>query len=140
MNDLIQNLQASGLNPIIIDENTDMSTLPTLNTPATPAQSSIERFAFGAKALQKAMAKADASDTALFNQRVEIQKLRDAVTDALAGDGDFDAASKAFKAANNKLDKLIDARDSVLKDAKAGVDALRRALDAVADDLRDLED
>jgi len=138
MNDMIQNLQAAGLNPIIIDENTDMSTLDT--QAAAPSQTSIERFMFGAKALQKAIAKTGASDEALFNQRVEIQQLRDDVTKALNGEGDFDAASKAFKAANNKLDKMIDARDATLRDAKAGVDALRRALDAVADELRDLED
>ena len=136
MNDLIQNLQAAGLNPIIIDESTDMDNLPT----ATPAQTPIDRFMLGAKALQKAVARAAASDETLFNQRLEIQQLREAVTDALAGNGDFDAASKAFKAANNKLDKLIDNRDSILRDAKLGVDALRRALDAVADDLRELED
>lgn len=138
MNDMIQNLQAAGLNPIIIDENTDMSTLDTQD--AAPSQTSIERFMFGAKALQKAVAKAAASDEALFNQRLEIQQLRDNVTKALSGEGDFDAASKAFKVANNKLDKMIDTRDATLRDAKAGVDALRRALDAVADDLRDLED
>lgn len=135
MNDMIQNLQAAGLNPITINENTDMNDLPTAT-----AETSIDRFMLGAKALQKAVARAAASDETLFNQRLEIQQLREAVTDALAGNGDFDAASKAFKAANNKLDKLIDARNSNLASAKAGVDALRRALDAVADDLRDLED
>ena len=135
MNDMIQNLQAAGLNPITIDESTDMNNLPTAT-----AETAIDRFMLGAKALQKAVARAAASDEALFNQRLEIQQLREAVTDALAGNGDFDAASKAFKAANNKLDKLIDARNSNLANAKAGVDALRRALDAVADDLRDLED
>ena len=135
MDDMIQNLQAAGLNPITIDENTDMNDLPTATT-----ETSIDRFMLGAKALQKAVARAAASDETLFNQRLEIQQLREAVTSALAGNGDFDAASKAFKAANNKLDKLIDARNSNLASAKAGVDALRRALDAVADDLRDLED
>ena len=135
MNDMIQNLQAAGLNPITIDESTDMNNLPTAT-----AETAIDRFMLGAKALQKAVARAAASDEALFNQRLEIQQLREAVTDALAGNGDFDAASKAFKSANNKLDKLIDARNSNLANAKAGVDALRRALDAVADDLRDLED
>jgi len=135
MNDMIQNLQAAGLNPITIDENTDMNDLSTAN-----AETAIDRFMLGAKALQKAVARATASDETLFNQRLEIQQLREAVTNALAGNGDFDAASKAFKAANNKLDKLIDARNANLANAKAGVDALRRALDAVADDLRDLED
>ena len=135
MNDMIQNLQAAGLNPITIDESTDMNDLP-----AATAETAIDRFMLGAKALQKAVARATASDETLFNQRLEIQQLRETVTAALAGNGDFDAASKAFKAANNKLDKLIDARNSNLANAKAGVDALRRALDAVADDLRDLED
>lgn len=135
MNDMIQNLQAAGLNPITIDESTDMNDLPTAT-----AETAIDRFMLGAKALQKAVARAVASDETLFNQRLEIQQLRETVTAALAGNGDFDAASKAFKAANNKLDKLIDARNSNLANAKAGVDALRRALDAVADDLRDLED
>lgn len=135
MNDMIQNLQAAGLNPITIDENTAMNDLPTATT-----ETAIDRFMLGAKALQKAVARAVASDETLFNQRLEIQQLRETVTAALAGNGDFDAASKAFKAANNKLDKLIDARNSNLGNAKAGVDALRRALDAVADDLRDLED
>lgn len=135
MNDMIQNLQAAGLNPITIDESTDMNDLPTAT-----AETAIDRFMLGAKALQKAVARAVASDETLFNQRLEIQQLRETVTAALVGNGDFDAASKAFKAANNKLDKLIDARNSNLGNAKAGVDALRRALDAVADDLRDLED
>lgn len=135
MNDMIQNLQAAGLNPITTDENTAMNDLPA----ATP-ETDIVPFMLGAKALQKAVARAVASDEALFNQRLEIQQLREAVTDALAGNGDFDAASKAFKAANNKLDKLIDASNASLANAKAGVDALRRALDAVADGLRDLED
>lgn len=135
MNDMIQNLQAAGLNPITIDESTDMNDLPTAT-----AETAIDRFMLGAKALQKAVARATASDETLFNQRLEIQQLRETVTAALAGNGDFDAASKAFKAANNKLDKLIDARNSNLGNAKTGVDALRRALDAVADDLRDLED
>lgn len=119
-------------------------TLNTTNATAVDTaavvQTATDRFMLGAKALQKAMTKAGNSDEALFNQRLEIQQLRDDVTKALGGDGDFDAASKAFKAANNKLDKLIDARDATLRDAKAGVDALRRALDVVADDLRDLED
>lgn len=135
MNDMIQNLQAAGLNPITIDENTAMNNLSAATT-----ETAIDRFMLGAKALQKAVARATASDETLFNQRLEIQQLREAVTAALAGNGDFDAASKAFKAANNKLDKLIDARNANLANAKAGVDALRRALDAVADDLRDLED
>lgn len=121
---------------------TDM-TLNTANATAADAtavlQTPIERFMFGAKCLQKAMAKTDASDDVLAAQRAEVKTLREKVSAALNGDGDFDAAGKAFKVANNKLDKLLDARESALRDAKAGVDALRRALDALADDLRELE-
>lgn len=118
----------------------------TLNTTdatavdTTPVQTAIERFMFGAKCLQKAMTKADASDSVLAAQRAEVKTLREKVSAALNGEGDFDAESKAFKAANNKLDKLMDGRESTLRDAKAGIDSLRRALDAVADDLRELED
>lgn len=140
MNALTQALQASGLNPTILDENTDMSTLPTLNADATPEQSQIDRFAFGAKMLQKAFAKAATGDQALADQRAETKMLRDMVTKALDGNGDFDAASKAFKAASNKLDKLIDARNSNIKDAKAGVDALQTALSALKIELEALED
>lgn len=135
MNDMIQNLQAAGLNPIIIDENTDMDT-----PAATPAQSPIDRFMLGAKALQKAFTRTGAADDQLLDQRVQIQQLREDVTTALNGKGDFDAASKAFKAANNKLDKMIDARDATLRDAKAGITALRGALDDLYAELLDLED
>lgn len=103
------------------------------------AETTISRFLNGAKALGKAFAKIEGADQALFDQRVETQQCREAVSAALAGDGDFDAASKAFKVANNKLDKLMDAGNGALANARAGVDALRRALDALADDLSAME-
>lgn len=114
---------------------TDATEVAVAEAIATP----VDKFLAGAKALHKAFAKIAASEEALFDQRLEVQQLREAVTDALAGKGDFDAASKAFKQGNNKLDKLIDANTSSLDNAKAGVDALRRALDDLADDLRAME-
>lgn len=114
---------------------TDAVAVQTAEVVATP----IDKFLAGAKALHKAFTKITASEEALFDQRLEVQQLREAVTDALAGKGDFDAASKAFKQGNNKLDKLIDANTGSLDNAKAGVDAMRRALDDLADDLRAME-
>ena len=52
MNSLTQNLQAAGLNPIVIDENTDMSTLPTPDT-ENAVETAISRFLNGAKALEE---------------------------------------------------------------------------------------
>lgn len=101
--------------------------------------SNIERFLAGAKSLSKAFAKINSADQALFDQRLEVQQHKEAVSAALNGTGDFDAATRAFRAANNKLDKLLDANDSSLKSALAGIDALRRALDGLADDLRAAE-
>lgn len=122
------------MTPMTDIDTTDAVTTDTIVVPT------VDRFAAGAKALQKAFAKAGSADDLLFNQRLEIQQLRDSVSEALNGNGDFDAASKAFKASNNKLDKMIDARDATLRDAKAGITALRGALDDLYAELLDLED
>ena len=97
-------------------------------------------FGDAARSVQKAAARAQVADLALLDQRLEVQTLRDAVTAALNGDGDFDAASKAFKAANNKVDKLIDTRDAAVKFALDGITAVRGLLDSMTDQLRILED
>mgnify|MGYP003452951833 FL=1 len=123
---------------------TDLNvTLDTTNaTPATlaPEMSAVEKLLFASRSIAGSIKKVEAADENTFNQRVAVQQLRDDVTAALAGDGDFDAASKAFKAGNNKLDRLIDNRDSMLSGAKAGVKAIRDLLDSVSDQLRDMED
>lgn len=114
----------------------------TTATPATLGQemTAVEKLLFASRAIAGSIKKVEAADENTFNQRVAVQQLRDDVTAALAGDGDFDAASKAFKAGNNKLDRLIDNRDSMLSGAKAGVKAIRDLLDSVSDQLRDMED
>lgn len=122
------------------DLNVNLDT--TTATPATLTQemSAVEKLLFASRAIAGSIKKVETADENTFNQRLAVQQLRDDVTAALAGNGDFDAASKAFKAGNNKLDRLIDNRDSMLSGAKAGVKAIRDLLDSVSDQLRDMED
>ena len=99
----------------------------------------IDKFLAGAKALHKAFAKIAGAEDALTDQRIIVQQLREDVSAALNGTGNFDEASKAFKQGNNKLDKMLDANTAALNSALAGVDALRQALDGLKDDLRAME-
>jgi hypothetical protein len=135
---MMTDLKATGLNPIVIDEDTDMASLPTLNV--APDVTAVDKLLAGSKALAKAVDKVRATDEATADQRLNVQMDKEAVTAALTGDGDFAAASKAFQASNNKLDKLLEQREAMLANAKAGLKALRDHLDLVADQLRDLED
>lgn len=122
------------------DLNVNLNTATATPATLTPEMSAVEKLLFASRAIAGSIKKVEAADENTFTQRVAVQKLRDDVTAALAGDGDFDAASKAFKAGNNKLDRLIDNRDSMLSGAKAGVKAIRDLLDSVSDQLRDMED
>ncbi len=99
----------------------------------------IDKFLAGSKSLHKAFAKITAGEETLSNQRIVVQQLREDVTAALNGKGDFDEASKAFKQGNNKLDKMMDANSATLKSALIGINALRFALDDLEDDLRSME-
>lgn len=122
------------------DLNVTLDTTTATPATLTPEMSAVEKLLFASRSIAGSIKKVEAADENTFNQRVAVQQLRDDVTAALAGDGDFDAASKAFKAGNNKLDRLIDNRDSMLSGAKAGVKAIRDLLDSVSDQLRDMED
>lgn len=122
------------------DLNVTLDTTTATPATLTPEMSAVEKLLFASRSIAGSIKKVEAADENTFNQRVAVQQLRDDVTAALAGDGDFDAASKAFKAGNNKLDRLIDSRDSMLSGAKAGVKAIRDLLDSVSDQLRDMED
>lgn len=122
------------------DLNVTLDTATVTPATLTPEMSAVEKLLFASRSIAGSIKKVEAADENTFNQRVAVQQLRDDVTAALAGDGDFDAASKAFKAGNNKLDRLIDNRDSMLSGAKAGVKAIRDLLDSVSDQLRDMED
>jgi hypothetical protein len=120
--------------------NTTGAVEATLVTPATVELNAVEKLLFASRAIAGSIKKVEAADESTFDQRLAVQQLRDDVTAALSGTGDFDAASRAFKAGNNKLDRLIDTRESMLSGAKAGVKAIRDLLDAVSDQLRALED
>lgn len=122
------------------DLNVTLDTATVTPATLTPEMSAVEKLLFASRSIAGSIKKVEAADENTFNQRVAVQQLRDDVTAALAGNGDFDAASKAFKAGNNKLDRLIDNRDSMLSGAKAGVKAIRDLLDSVSDQLRDMED
>lgn len=118
---------------------TDIDTTNATEATDSTVVSLPERFFAGSKALVKLFAKLDLSDDLLRDQRKEVQARREDVTAAMAGNGDFAAASKAFQKVNNQLDKLLDNRNALIGSARAGVDALRRALDELSDELNRLE-
>lgn len=139
MNDMTQAIDALdtiGLNPIILDENTDVNALTTLPAEITEvdtelnAQTTIGKVQLAAKLLGKGFAKLGK----ITANMAELEALRDTtkqqVADAMAAGGiGFDAASKAFRQANNKFDKALDNRDAQLNDLDAGIGALRSLLD-----------
>lgn len=133
---LTADLTAAGLTPIIIDENTDMNVLTTLPAEITEvdaelnAQATIDKVQLAAKLLGKGFAKLDKIAVTM----AELEALRDEtkqqVADAMAAGGiGFDAASKAFRQANNKFDRVLDTRTAQLNDLNAGIAALRGLLD-----------
>lgn len=130
---MIDDLTQAGLTPIIIDESTDMDALTDIiETDATETdaelvdQTTLDRVQLATKLLSKGFAKLDKFTTNL----TELEALRDEtkqqVADAMAMGGiGFDAASKAFRQANNKFDRALDNRDAQLNDLKAGIATLR---------------
>jgi hypothetical protein len=92
-----------------------------------------------ATVVSRAMAKIHNLDEASTEARNMISRTKRAVADALDGDGDFDAASRTFKAANNKLDKLLEQRESLATNLAADLDAASAALAAVTADIRQMD-
>lgn len=119
--------------------NTANATEATLDVAVVPTVTNLDRFLAGTKSLQRAMLKAKQSEPLLATARLEIAVLKDQVTAALSGTGDFDATSRAFKAAATKLDKLMEANELAIGTARAGVNALKSALGGLGDDIDDLE-
>lgn len=105
--------------------------------PITVTVSSL--FAAASKSLQKQFLSALNAADDIDAQYAAIQAARADVAIALEGSGDFDAAGKAFKAANNKLDKLINGRDAVIDSAQQGIAAMRKLLNMMEADLAKLE-
>ena len=127
---LIDDLTQAGLTPIIIDESTDMNAMTDIidtdATEITADQTTLDRVQLATKLLSKGFAKLDKFTANL----TELEALRDEtkhqVADAMAMGGiGFDAASKAFRQANNKFDRALDNRDAQLNDLKAGIATLR---------------
>lgn len=133
---LTADLTAAGLTPIIIDENTDMNAITEIPSDiievdnALAQTSLIDKVQLAAKLLGKGFAKLDKIAVTM----AELEALRDEtkqqVADAMAAGGiGFDAASKAFRQANNKFDRVLDTRTAQLNDLNAGIAALRGLLD-----------
>ena len=143
MNSLTKNLTAAGLNPIIIDENTDMSTLPSLNgmPPETPPSAPTDDLIVVARLVARTVAKVTTADTQIAAQRELAAAARKTVSAALDNGGKgFDDASRAFKAASNRLDRLLEGREALVKNTRADLDLVRDAVDKVQGLLRTLED
>lgn len=117
----------------IIDENTDMNDIadiPAEITEADATQTTIGKVQFAAKMLGKGFAKLDKIELALAELGDARKAAQQRVTDVMAAGGEgFDEASRAFKQANNKFDRALDARTAKLNDLNAGIAALRGLLD-----------
>lgn len=133
---LTDDLTAAGLSPVIIDENTDMNALTDIPAEiieadaALIAQTTLDKVQLAAKLLSKGFGKLDKIEATMAELETTRNTTKQQVADAMAAGGiGFDAASKAFRQANNKFDKALDNRDAQLNDLDAGIGALRSLLD-----------
>lgn len=100
-----------------------------------------DRLLIAAKLVARTVARVTAIDTLLADQTIALSTSKQRVTEALANGGTgFDEASRAFKAANNKLDKLLESRESLVGTAQLDLDAARDTIAAVQAQLRGLSD
>ena len=100
-----------------------------------------DRLLIAAKLVARTVARVTAIDTLLADQTIALSTTKQRVTEALANGGTgFDEASRAFKAANNKLDKLLESRESLVGTAQLDLDAARDTIAAVQAQLRGLSD
>lgn len=120
-----------------------MTNLTTINTTdattASAVASPADTLLLAAKLVAKTVAKIAATDELLAAQQLAVQAAKQKVADALAGDGSFDDAGRVFKAANNKLDKLLETREALIGNANADLDAVRNQIAAVQAQLRALD-
>lgn len=123
-----------------LNVNTDLTTATEVaaDVPAVLAPS--DRLLLAAKLVFKSLAKVTLLDDQLADQTIALSTTKQRVTEALSNGGTgFDDASRAFKAANNKLDKLLESREAVVRTAQLDLDAVRDTLAAVQAQLRSLE-
>ena len=104
-------------------------------------QAPSDRMLLAAKLVAKSLAKVTLLDDQLADQTIALSSTKQRVTEALTNGGTgFDDASRAFKQANNKLDKLLESRELVVRTAQLDLDAIRDTLAAVQAQLRGLSD
>lgn len=120
----------------IVDLNTDNAVeVPAVEVVVAPT----DRLANATKTVTRSMAKLFALDEQLATQQGIVTTAKDAVTEALTNGKGFDEAGRAFKAANNKLDKLLESRELLTLALQEDLDEVRFATDSVAALLRSLE-
>lgn len=105
----------------------------------TPLENSLIDLELATRDVARSLRRTQSMTGDVERQRAAITEAREAVTRAMAENGDFDAATRAFKSANNKLDRLIDTREGLLKTAREKMLELRGVLDALDDELATLE-
>lgn len=118
---------------------TTMNQIDTTNAVAAVVATPADTLMLAAKLVARSVAKIAAVDDQLAAQQVLVQGAKDKVAAALAGDGSFDDAGRVFKAANNKLDKLLETREALVSNANADLDAVRDQIAAVQAQLRALD-
>ena len=146
---LTDDLTAAGLSPVIIDENTDMNALTDIPAEIIeagaalaeqPTDIAIDRVQLAAKLLGKGFAKLEKIDLTLAELGYARKTAQQRVTDVmLAGGEGFDEASRAFKQANNKFDRALDARETQLSDITVGIYTLRSLLNELEGDVEMLK-
>jgi hypothetical protein len=122
--------------------NTDLTTATEVAVAdvAVTVLAPSDRLLLAAKLVAKSLAKVTLLDDQLADQTIALSTTKQRVTEALSNGGTgFDDASRAFKAANNKLDKLLEAREATVRTAQLDLDAVRDTLATVQAQLHSLE-
>ena len=120
------------------DMNLNIDTTTATAAPS-PVVSPAARMLLAAKLVNTTIGKIAALDDALADQRIVVQVAKEDVTTALTTGKDFDAASKAFKVSNTKLDKMLESRETLVSNAQKDLDAVRDTLAEVSAQLRSLD-
>lgn len=119
-------------------------TLNTENAVETAAANVVvapsDRLLLAARLVSKSLAKVTLLDDQLGDQTLVLSTAKARVTEALAlGGSAFNEAGRAYKAANNKLDKLLEAREATVRTAQRDLDAVNDIITAVQAQLHSLE-
>ena len=119
-----------------IDMTQQIDTAPVqaeLPAEGTHLSARINNLQAGLRSLARAIARIESNSGNQATQRDVIAMLKQNVHNAMETGGDFAAASRAYQAGNNKLDKFIDALDKDTDYAIAGINALRYELSTLRD-------